>query len=592
MNHSSRAYPSSRSRLATALALARAAVPALPLLLLGACGGGDSADALVAGAAAQATLTLTGTAATGAAVAGRTVEARCRSGSGSATSAADGRYNIAITDGALPCVLRVTLADGSTLHSLALGGSDSATANLTPVSQLVLARLAAADPASFFSGFDAAAAGALDKDKVQTAVAIVLQVLKDAEVDIGDLNDPMTAPLVAAAGGAVGNAFDQALDSFNMRLANAGTTLPALVTAMMRSAPEAPTTLITNAPSLAPEMLLRPAAANCSALRSGRYRFIINDDGGAGRFATEVVSVDAPALKVTNATGEVSTLTAAGACRYTTPQGGSVTVSAAGVGVAQVDAAPFRAAVFFPEQSHAPAALAGEWNTLALDRTDSSSAIHLTAWTATIDSSGKLSGGLHCDAVVGPCETLAGVNLPDLTLTANEAGGLNFVNASDNFSDRLFVYRAGGGELMFVLLSPSGHITFGTRKAARGLPAEGDRSEGWQLTLQPNARAPFYTAPFAMSQYRSITTRVDAATGGYERSAVTNFTSGVTRTEDLRVNSPRAGYLQRQPGTVTASNGASSVISEWVGLPLRGMGMTAVGILSSNQLVLSVGQAQ
>src|SRR5262245_38926626 len=107
-----------------------------------ACGGGDSESAPPP--PPSSTLTVTGVAASGGAIAGQLGEAKCSGGNGSATTAADGSYTITLPagGGSLPCVLRVTTAGGQALHSVASGSGSSATAHLTPVSELAMAYLA------------------------------------------------------------------------------------------------------------------------------------------------------------------------------------------------------------------------------------------------------------------------------------------------------------------------------------------------------------------------------------------------------------------------------------------------------------------
>src|SRR4029079_7476646 len=63
----------------------------LSTAILAACGGGGSSDGPAAG---PTRLALTGVAATGAPIAGQLVEAKCSSGTGTATSNADGSYTI------------------------------------------------------------------------------------------------------------------------------------------------------------------------------------------------------------------------------------------------------------------------------------------------------------------------------------------------------------------------------------------------------------------------------------------------------------------------------------------------------------------
>ncbi|MCX7275324.1 MAG: hypothetical protein NTV19_19710 [Burkholderiales bacterium] len=578
-----------QTRPASSVCLAVLLIPAA--LVLGACGGGGSSSASSDGGTlpSPTELTLTGTAATSAAIAGKTVEAKCGSGNGSALSGATGNFRVTIGSGAtLPCLLRVTTSDGTVLHSAAAGSGNSAVANITPVSELALARLSGGTPAGYFGSFDATAAAALSGTRLQTAVSAVVDTLKSV-VDFSTVGDVLSGTLVAANGAVAGNPMGQALDALNIKLASSGTTLGVLTDAVARSAPNAPASGLSAIASLPANVLLNSTAANCGALRSGRYRMVANDDRSPG-YATEVVTVDAATLRITNANAQAFTMTAAGTCRYTTPNGGAMAVTAAGVIISQIDSPPFRGAVFFPEQSHAVADLAGEWNGISLDRTEDNGPIQLTTQTVTFGASGRLTGGVFCD--VSGCETPTASDLPNISMNVNGAGGFDVVNASDSYTDRLFAYRAGGGELMLVALAAGGHITFLTRKVASSLPAIGALSQGWGISLVPNTQPPEYTSPGAITQYKSTVTSLDATAARYARSAVFDFPNNLTRTETIAINFPRDGYLRRLPGTVIASNGTTSSVTEWVGLTLRGMGLTATGSLNNNHLGLFAAQAQ
>ncbi|ODV14578.1 MAG: hypothetical protein ABT20_00230 [Rubrivivax sp. SCN 70-15] len=564
-------------------------------LALVACGGGSSSPAAGTPSTA-ASLTLSGTAATGAAIAGRLVEARCNGGTGSATSGDDGHYEMPLAAGALPCVLRVTTSDGTVLHTLAIGSGATAQANLTPVSEMVVARLTGGAPAAYYDAFDAAAAAALTDAQVQAAVSATVAALKNNGIDLGSVGNVLSAALVAAHGTTPGNPFDELLGQLQTALAARDTTLAALVDALAKSSPAAPATSLSADPSLPADTLLSPAAANCKALRSGRYRVVVNDDPntvpGGTDVATEVVSVDATRLQVTNSNGEVATFTEAGPCRYTGPQGGGITVTPAGVVVAQFDAPPYRGALLFPEQSHDVTELAGEWNSIGLDRTTDNGPVHVTTATLVWDAAGRLGGGQFCDGVVSGCGTFDATNLPDITISANPAGGFDVVNTTDGWRDRLFAYRAGGGELMLVQLAPGGHLGFSTRKVARAMPTVGDVSQGWQIGLVPNATPPYYTAPAAISQFESTVSALDAANQRFERQAVSDFTTNVTRPETVAINAPRDGYTHRLPASVVDSSGATVNVGEWVALQLRGMGLAPVGVASNNNLVLAAAQGQ
>ncbi len=136
----------------TALAIAAGA-------LVSACGGGG-------GTAAPTAVRLGGVAAVGLALADSTVDVKCASGTGSATTDGSGAYTVTVENGALPCIIKVSgTANGVpvTLHSVAEAGTTSgstttATANVTPLTELILARAGGALPSDLFANFGNGAA--------------------------------------------------------------------------------------------------------------------------------------------------------------------------------------------------------------------------------------------------------------------------------------------------------------------------------------------------------------------------------------------------------------------------------------------------
>ena len=556
--------------------------------LLAACGSGDgSSDPVTPVPVVPAALTLSGTAATGAALANRPVDAKCAAGTAApVNTGADGKYTVTITGGALPCVLRVTAADGSVLHSLATGSGATAAANITPASELVVAHLVGGPAAGAYGSFDAAS---ITDAKVQAALTAVGDMLKAGGVDVTAIGNLLTAPLVAANGSTAGNDFDKALDALKAKLAATGTTLATLADGVAKASPNLPASSVSTTPSLPAAMMLQPKAANCNALRSGRYRVVVNAVGGNAP-DTELVTMDAVTLAVTNADGSVTQLTANGNCRYRTLASGDVVVSAAGVIVAQVDngappGTPLSGALIFPEQTHPLAGLAGDWNLIGLDRTEDNGPIHLTAATATLNATGQITAFTQCDNVVDGCSSGTAADVANLKVTANPTGGFDFTNTSNTpvDVDRLFAYRSGGGELVWVLLSKNGHIQFATRKVALTLPAVGRVSESFNLTLTPQ-----YTAPFAISDSKNTIVSVDATANTFLRDAVTNLTTGVTRPERFAINQPREGYSLRTGEAVVDSAGQPSTVTSFVAMTLRGTGVVPVALLANNQLVLSV----
>ena len=135
--------------------------------LLVACGGG--------GGGSGSTLTLKGTAATGAPLAG-SVSATCKTGTGTATSNLDGSFTVVVSGGVGPCLLAITPAGGATLYSITSGSGATQTANITPMTNLLVNYLrnvpgmTAADPAAWFA---LPAAKALLADTAALTVRIV-----------------------------------------------------------------------------------------------------------------------------------------------------------------------------------------------------------------------------------------------------------------------------------------------------------------------------------------------------------------------------------------------------------------------------------
>ena len=526
---------------------------------------------------------LTGTAATGAALGNAAVAAKCATGAGAATTAADGSFTITISGGALPCMLRVT-SGAVVLHSLAAGSGSSARANVTPVTELAVARFAGDLPATAYAGFGAANASTLIDAAAQGAATAVVETLKAGGVDFGAGANVLTGALAASHGAVAGDANDQRLDALGATMATRGVTLAALAQGVARSAPSAAAATRSAVASLPPDLLLAAPAANCASLRSGRYRVVINADGGTV-VRTGVITVDAPALTYVDSTGQTRSLTATAPCTYVNADGGEVFVNDAGVAIARVagSTAALHAAVLFPEQVHSVAELAGDYNALAFERTASGGPVHLTTSSFTVSGAGKVTALSFCDDLRA-CVASTPATLPDLTFSIVAAGGFDLTNATEGFVDRAFAYRAGGGELMLVSLSPGGDITFASRNAAVTLPPMGRVRQSQNLFAGST-----YTAPAAINPSRYTVTAVDTVAGSYDRAAVVDFATLVTRPETLQVNSLRSGYSRRLgPVTVVTSNGGSAVVTEFIALTMHGMDMSVLALPSVNQLGLSL----
>jgi len=579
----------------------------LSTAILAACGGGGddagSASSNGTGPTTPAALSLTGVAATGAAIGGKTVEAKCSTGTGSAMSNPDGSYTISVTSGVLPCVLKVTPASGPALYSLATGSGSAATANISPVTQLVMASLTGTDPDAYFTGFDATAAAAVTSSKVSDAVAAVKTTLLAAGVDLGAI-DVLAGTLTPATTTTTGNAYDQALDALAAKLAAAGTTLTALTTSVVATSPAAPTTVTTAAgstASLPAELLLRPAAPSCASLRSGTYRVVAPTPptpSMPSTLAIEVgtITINAVTGAVVYSDGSPGTWTAHPTehCRFTDETGQSdVVVSPAGVIVGRSYQTlsntdnTFRPVIAFPEQSHTLADVAGAWNVIGVNPNDANTAYYGVAGTGTLDANGAITAISVCgnDGSWNLATTCVTPTDAQSTRRLNPAGGFDVVEPGGYVSGRGFVYRAGGGALMRVEVYDRGDFTVWTQQRKNDLPAIGRVNTSWDLRISNTMLA----TPVLSESTNTVQT-VDATASSFVRLAKT--VGGTDEhLETVLVNNPRDGYNFRAAATVLGTDGTTMVpVSEWTNLNLRGMGLNALTRPAQKQFMFSVQQ--
>ncbi len=184
-------------------------------LLLAACGGGGGGG----GAASTPSISISGVAATGAAISGGTVEARCATGTGTATTNLDGTYSVSVSNGVQPCILKATDPISKIeLHSVVENGAT--TANITPVTDLVVANTLGDDPATAFSNFTSAAQAKVTSTNISAAVTKVQAVTASLGSD-ADLSgvDFMKGSMVAATSISSGDATDKKIDALMAALA-------------------------------------------------------------------------------------------------------------------------------------------------------------------------------------------------------------------------------------------------------------------------------------------------------------------------------------------------------------------------------------
>lgn len=527
-------------------------------LALAACGGG--------GGASTPSLAVGGTAATGAALAGATVAVKCVAGSGTATTNGSGGYTVTVEDGALPCIVRVTgtTAGGTPviLHSIVASGTTgagnttTATANVTPITEMIVAQLMAAMPTEAFDNFDAAR---VSSDTVAAALTAIVNALKTAGVDLAGI-DPLKAELVPASGSTAGNAYDQVLDTL-------GQTVPP------EALPQVVNQIANAASSGSSEGLQDAMAAveggtlpGCPAAVSGRYRSLEY----FGR--VQVRNLDFKNMKFgTEGQAEVYDIAqdASDACKFKV----SVTVSgvttefAAAIGAAGVgnfkavrsSNPPGVTGYLFPVQSHAASAYGGDWAFVQSGFVPNEGLVHRPGKLG-VASDGKVSVCDYDDS--GTCTPDTGANL---TATARSDGGVDLNEATQSGVANLWGYRSPSGSFtVFGTTNAAGasgatieetHIV-ATRATKLPLPAVGDVHTAWTAVLRQTGDRTTRTVQAPTLDTNTVTS-VNVAESWYTRKL-----DG--QDETIYVNKPVDGFRKRL-----------NVSGTWFyQLPLPGTGVT------------------
>jgi hypothetical protein len=549
---------------------ARVAPLAALAVLAAACGGGGGSSS---DGPALTTLTLSGTAATGAAIAGAAVDVKCATGSATGTTQANGSYAITVASAAWPCVVRVTVAGGSPLHSVAVGSGAAATANITPMTQLFLASLFSTEPADAYARFNEAFVAAVMSAAVASAQSQVVALLRLAGVDFSALGDLLSGPLVPRTGTAAGDAYDQALDTLATTLAGSGTTLATLTTAAINASTKASPDPV---PTLPAELLLRPATPTCAAMRSGTYRIITPTSNATMAAQSSLVVFDATTLGITRADGSTGTWTANGACRFTDQGAGysaDVVVSQAGVLAGRYTrdgGASYKTFVGFVEQTHAVAELAGQWNNMNVNQ--AGSVFVGNTGSATISAAGVVTAATSCENTstwaVDVCADVGPTVLPFVPpFVANAGGGFDLIDVTTaELIGRVFAYQAGSSGLMLAGVGREGGFGFWTPNKSVSLPTVGAVRTSWNL----DTTASLASASAIYLRSNTIVS-VDTAAGSWLRTQKTPGTNN-DHLETLFVDNPRAGFTFRAQGSSTGNDGSVQTINEFTALRLPGMG--------------------
>ena len=534
-------------------------------MALVACGGGGSSDTTTP-PVTSTDVTIAGTAATGAAIAAGTVTVKCAAGAGTPTTGTDGKLSIKITSAALPCALRVT--QGSTvLHSMVESGAGATvTANITPLSELLMAKVTGGSPAALFTSFDATTQAKISA----AALAAARTAVVAAFVGVVDLSgiDPIKDALVAANGSTTGNTLDQKLDALKAALLAAQTTLAELTSAVAADAPV--------------QTIVQAASSSCAGLRSGRYR-VVDPAATDPAWATHIETINAATLAVTHPDNTTGTMTSTGGCTFTGADGvTAILVAKSGVAVARsplpAPSTSRTTAILLPEQTIPLAELAGTWNLLSYNRDNGTAPYAPGQSYFTVDTAGKFSNGFECNGLAACTGWIA--PLPG-DITASTDGGFSFIDAGA--TNKFYVFKAADGRLVTVGLQPNNTgFWVGSKQATLTLPAVGDVNNFWDFSVNSSGFASVVT------DTTTTVTAVDSVAQSYTRSRTSDG-----RVDGFSINNPRSGLRYRAAGTSPITGGGTVNYSEIIVLPLGasiGVSVYTSAGASQNFFGISVGK--
>ena len=193
------------------------------LAVLVGCGGGGGGSTTSTPAPG---IGVSGTAAVGYPIANSTVSLKCSSGAtATATTATNGTWSVSIPSGAAPCIVRVS---GGTANGVALTApvhsilQSAGTVNVTPLTDLIVAKLAGQSPASWFNSVSGSQLAAITPANISTALSVVNSVLASlpGQPALPNGFDPISSSFAANQT----DPGDVILDNYATALASAGMT--------------------------------------------------------------------------------------------------------------------------------------------------------------------------------------------------------------------------------------------------------------------------------------------------------------------------------------------------------------------------------
>ena len=196
------------------------------LTMVASCGGSgnssNNSSSNGGAGVAGSSLSISGTGLTGAAIVDGAVTVKCKSGNGSAVTKNDGSFALSVANGEKPCLLQIKDPISNTLmHSLLESESVTNVANISPVTDLVVANTLGQTPSVAFNQFDSTIQTKLTAQNVSTAVQVVKAATASlgSDVDMSSL-DILKGSIRARQGDVPGDPADKKIDALMSALAS------------------------------------------------------------------------------------------------------------------------------------------------------------------------------------------------------------------------------------------------------------------------------------------------------------------------------------------------------------------------------------
>jgi len=202
---------------------------------LSACGGGGGGSPTATTPTptptpTPTTVTITGVVAKGAVLANAAVAAKCADAQTyTAVSSATGAYALQIPASAVPCLIQATGQDGTVWRSVAVGGGSTA---ITPLTELVVAKLTKTLPANAFASYPNSATVALLTAANLSAAQADVRTALNGVSDLTAIPDFIATPFTAATASTPGDAIDKAIDALTASLKAKGSNTQAVASAL------------------------------------------------------------------------------------------------------------------------------------------------------------------------------------------------------------------------------------------------------------------------------------------------------------------------------------------------------------------------